>query len=257
MNFRTQTFISLENFVSVIFLTTTFCLLIGGCAFGQNGKSKSQTQADVRETPAKTQEKTIVGRWKSDEATVEIKSNGKLTINGDLFNYEINGTTLTISNNEGTLDFPFKLNGDTLTVSVQGRKVVYTRMGESDDEERTERPTKNGGNVPPELVGKWCYMANIQANNGGRMSERCVTLFQNGTYQYYSETNSSNPNGGTSSQSSDSGRWTATATTFTAYSNTGETKTYSLEKRNHPKTGDPMLIVDGDAFVTYYQKQPW
>lgn len=117
--------------------------------------------------------------------------------------------------------------------------------------------TRNNGSNPPELVGKWCYLANIQANDGGRMSERCFVLNGNGTYQYHSETSNSNPYGGSSSQTDDSGRWSATATTITAQSNSGETYNYSLEKRNHPKTGDPMLIVDGDAYVTFYQRQPW
>lgn len=136
---------------------------------------------------------------------------------------------------------------------------MNSKTKENENEESAkERPTtKNNGSVPQELVGKWCYLSNVQANDGGRMSEICITLNGNGTYEYYGETNSSNPYGGSSSQESDSGRWTATATTITAHSSSGETKNFTLEKRNHPKTGDPMLIIDGDAFVTAYQKQPW
>ncbi len=29
-----------------------------------------------------------------------------------------------------------------------------------------------------------------------------------------------------------------------------------LEPRNHPKTGDPMRVDDGDAYVTAYQRRP-
>ncbi|CAN5568206.1 hypothetical protein BH18ACI3_BH18ACI3_19430 [soil metagenome] len=32
---------------------------------------------------------------------------------------------------------------------------------------------------------------------------------------------------------------------------------HPIEFRNHPKTGDPMIVVDGDAYVTAYQKRPW
>ncbi len=137
-----------------------------------------------------------------------------------------------------------KTTGDSKT---KERQTTRTKQTETED----------GGSTSQELVGKWCYQANVQANDGGRMSNTCFTLSQNGTYQYYSETSSSNPYGGSGSQSSDNGRWSATATTLTAHSSSGQTKTYSLEKRNHPKTGDPMLIVDGDAFVTFYQRQPW
>jgi hypothetical protein len=147
-----------------------------------------------------------------------------------------------------------------LLLIILGCKVT-SQTGQRTSEQTTRKTpqttVRNSGNNPPELVGKWCYLANIQANDGGRMSERCFVLNGDGTYQYHSETSNSNPYGGSHSETNDSGRWSATATTITAQSNSGETNTYSLEKRNHPKTGDPMLIVDGDAFVTFYQRQSW
>ena len=83
------------------------------------------------------------------------------------------------------------------------------------------------------------------------------TLYENGTYEYYSETSSSGPVASSASQESDSGTWTATANTITRNSRSQGTATYSLEKRNHPKTGDPMLVLDGDTYVTYGQRRPW
>jgi hypothetical protein len=33
---------------------------------------------------------------------------------------------------------------------------------------------------------------------------------------------------------------------------------YRLEKRNHPKNvGDPMIVLDGEAYVTATLKAPW
>ena len=116
--------------------------------------------------------------------------------------------------------------------------------------------SESGGANPAELAGKWCYMSNVTANDGGRMSNTCVTLYPNGTYEYYSETSSSNPYGGTASQSSDSGTWSVSGSTLVANSRSRGRQVYTLEKRNHPKTGDPMLMVDGDAFVTYTQRRP-
>lgn len=143
--------------------------------------------------------------------------------------------------------------GKQTSSETKSKERTTTRTKQTD----SNPPSRNSGNTPPELAGKWCYLANIQANDGGRMSERCFVLNTNGTYEYHSETSNSNPYGGSSSETNDSGRWSATATTITAQSNSGETYNYTLEKRNHPKTGDPMLIVDGDAFVTYNQRQPW
>ena len=100
-------------------------------------------------------------------------------------------------------------------------------------------------------------MSNVNSNSGGRMSNRCFTLYENGTYEYYSETSSSGPVASSASQESDSGTWTATSTTITRNSRSLGTETYSLERRNHPKTGDPMIVFDGDAYVTYSPRRPW
>jgi archaellum component FlaF (FlaF/FlaG flagellin family) len=262
MNLRKSNEIYVGKMISGLYAISIICLFGIGCNFAQMKETRVQTKdsKDITKTKdsknkVETQEKTLIGRWKSDVATVEIRDDGKMTINGQSFNYRVNGQTMTISNNQETINFLFQLDGDTLTVNVQGREIVYKRLNNqrNDDEETAN----NGGSNPQELVGKWCYMSNVQANNGGRMSNTCFTLNADGTYDYYSETNSSNPYGGTSSQDSDAGRWSATATTIISRSNSGQTRTFNLEKRNHPKTNDPMLVIDGQPFVTAYQKEPW
>jgi len=100
-------------------------------------------------------------------------------------------------------------------------------------------------------------MSNVNANNGGRMSNRCITLYANGTYEYYSESSSSGQYGSTASQDSDTGTWRATASSITANSRKHGVLTYSLEKRNHPKNGDAMIVLDGEAFATAQQRPPW
>lgn len=195
----------------------------------------------------------LVGRWVSDEATVEIRANGTLAINGDEFTYKVKNAVITVYGDDGTMRFPYELDGDTMTVSVDDREVVYTRQKGAKTQ---AKQGQSAGSNPQELVGKWCYMSNLTGSNS-RMSNRCFTLAANGTYEYYSETSSSGGNGSSASQESDSGRWSATATTLTANSNNHGTINYGLQRRNHPKTGDPMLIVDGDAYVTAYQKRPW
>jgi hypothetical protein len=111
------------------------------------------------------------------------------------------------------------------------------------------------------LVGKWCYVNVNSTNSGGSSTSECITLYANGTYEYYSESSMSvNTNeyaGGTNNQSSDSGTWRVAGNTIIANSKTQGTKTYSLQKVNHPKNGDPMIVIDGRAYATYYQKKPW
>lgn len=238
----------MRNQILLFFVILTIGLSTN-CAFAQQIKSPSKTQSEEKA------ETTLIGKWTSSEAKVEFIDKYTMTINGEKLNYAVVGKIIIIETDDGQMEIPFTLKGNSLTVTVEGRKVAYTRS--SNDEETEETQPQTRGSNPQELVGKWCYQANVQAQGGGRQTDICFTLNPNGTYEYQGETSSSNPYGGTNSQSYDSGRWSATATTLTARSNSGETKTYTLEKRNHPKTGDPMLIVDGDAFVTFYQKQPW
>ena len=230
------------------------CLVVG--LMGMSAAAQTKAKEPIG--------KLLLGHWKSTEARIEFKAGNRITINGEEYGYALMGQTIVVGNEEGQLIFPFKFADDVLTVWVENRKVVYTRM--TDEEVKALKAGKSGnaapagtggGGNPQDLVGKWCYQSNVNAQGGGRMSNICFTLNADGTYTYYGESSSSNPYGGTASQSSDAGRWTATATSLTARSNSGKTVTYALERRNHPKTGDPMLMVDGDAFVTFYQKRPW
>ncbi|MGE0145098.1 MAG: hypothetical protein AB7I19_16795 [Planctomycetota bacterium] len=116
---------------------------------------------------------------------------------------------------------------------------------------------KSGGASPQELCGTWQYFASVTANNGGGSSnEARFTLNPDGTYVYSAENCSTNPFGAAWGNARSRGRWTATADSITFTDDTGST-TYGLEKRNHPRNRDPMLVLDGKSFVTVYQKRPW
>ncbi len=223
-----------------------------GSGRGLGGRKSQPGVAAAAET--KPKEKGLVGRWQSSQATVQINDDGTLVLDGKTYRYNVKGNIITVADSEGSMQFPFQLSGDSLNVLVNGELVVYKRIAEGAGSAR------GGGNMganPPELFGKWCYMSNVSTGSGGRMSNRCFTLYENGTYEFYSETSSSGPVASSASQESDSGTWTATATTITRNSRTLGSETYPLEKRNHPKTGDPMLVLDGDAYVTYSPRAPW
>ncbi len=215
------------------------------------GGRKSQAAAAGE---AKSKEKGLTGRWQSSQATVQINDDGTLVLDGKTYRYNVKSNVITIADSAGSMQFPFQLSGDSLNVLVNGEVVAYKRLAEGSG------PARVGGNVgtnPLELFGKWCYMSNVNTGSGGRMSNRCFTLAEIGTYEYYTDTSCSGPVASSASQESDSGTWTATATTITRNSRTLGSETYPLEKRNHPKTGDPMLVLDGDAYVTYSPRRPW
>ena len=199
--------------------------------------------------------KVLVGRWKSPEATLDIRPNGTIKINEDEYAYRVKGSVITVSSDEGVMRFPFEVDGDTLVVEVEGREEVYKRMKAGSDTAAGREVAASRG-IIPQFVGKWCYMSSLSGTNS-YMSSRCFILYENGTYEYSGESSTSGAYGGTSGQSYDSGRWTATRNTLTAYSSKNGKIVYPIELRNHPKTGDPMIVVDGDAYVTATQRRPW
>jgi hypothetical protein len=194
----------------------------------------------------------VVGRWQSPDSEVVIKADGTLTIDGTAFRYTIKGNLFTLIGSDGMLPMPFELDGDRLTVLINGEAVALQRRAAG----AAARPGGGSGDGS-ELVGKWCYLSNVTASNGGRMSDECFTIYANGTYQYYAETSSSGPNGGSASQQSDSGTWSLNGASLIANSRSQGRSVYALTKRNHPKTNDPMVCLDGRCFVTYGPKPPW
>ena len=204
----------------------------------------------------------LVGNWVAEgEGTkVEIRANGTLTIDGEEYAYKMKNSVINVFNEEGAMSFPYALSGDTLTVEFEGREIVYKRVKQGDKAlDRSSNKAGDpqlGGSVMQALVGKWCYLSSLTGSNS-YMSSRCFVLNANGTYEYSAESSTSGAYGSTAGQSYDAGRWSATTTTLTAFSNTHGKLVYSIELRNHPKTGDPMIVVDGDAYVTAYQKRPW
>ena len=169
---------------------------------------------------------------------------GTLTIKGQSFPMQI------VREREGLL---LTTNGETYRMHSATDKPTEAAPGKTASPAASE-----ASGVRQELVGKWCYLSNANATNGGgRTSSQCFVLAADGRYEYSGQTDSSNPNGGASSQTSDRGTWAATDTTITSRSVSGRVSTYRLEKRNHPKNSDPMLVIEGQAYVTYYNKPAW
>jgi hypothetical protein len=191
----------------------------------------------------------LVGTWRGPQGTARFNADGTGMVDGNPGRYEIHGNQMTLIGAQGQLTLGFELRGDVLTVTGSGGSVTLTRV----------KQETGAGSVHMELVGKWCWISQVNATNGGaRQSSRCITLNGNGTYTYAGLTDSYNPYGGATSQTSDSGTWTATETTLTSRSANGKVTTYQLEKRNHPKNvRDPMIVLNGEAFVTAYNKPPW
>ncbi len=110
-----------------------------------------------------------------------------------------------------------------------------------------------------ELVGQWIWLSNFSATNGGgSQSNTWITLQADGRYQWHHDSVSTNPNGAAWGSQDESGTWAVSGDTITFRPDGGAPYTQSLEKRNHPQNvRDPMIVLDGKAYVTASNRRPW
>lgn len=211
---------------------------------------------------------SLVGSWeiKTLGITMHLKEDGTGSLSNQAFQWKIENELLVLQDNSGRFYYSYAVSTSELDITdlSTGITLNFTRSSGTTAASNTannptvsKSPAPAAGKFAPELVGKWCYMSNVHSNDGGSMSNECITLYENGTYDYYSESSSSGTNGGYASQSSDNGTWTASGSTLQVQSNSKGPASYNFQKQNHPKNGDPMLIIEGRAFVTYYNKAPW
>lgn len=213
----------------------------------------------------------LAGQWHGDVQgkSVNLIADGKGggSIDGVPMRYQTMGRLLFIERNGEVITYSFELRGNQLTVGggdLPGVLVMNkgTRPNTQSNTVPNQGSTGGTSGILPELVGKWCEASSFTANSGGgSQRSACLELRGDGSYTYTAEGSMSAyaPGmwGGTSSSSSDAGRWSATSHSITARSQKGTTNTYQLEKRNHSKTRDAMLCLDGTCYVTYWQRPRW
>ena len=204
---------------------------------------------------------------------VEFAAGGKGKANGQPIAWSTLGSALFVQDQTGTATYGFKVEGDKLLVYPQGQAQPVTLTKGSGAYDAAMKQQKqpqaaaksngakgaasSGGNGQ-ELVGKWCDVGAMSTGGGSSSRMACIELRADGTYSYNAESSRSVSAGSTASQSSDAGRWQYNGTQLIAQSRSGQTSTYNLEKRNHPKNKrDPMICLDGKCYVTFYNKPAW
>lgn len=226
--------------------------------FTRNGSTPQPVSANAS-TPSN--EKSILGVWSGNGETIEFNHQGQCLYLGQTYPYQLSGGHVTLQTPQGNLMMAYAVSGNELSLTVNGQTIKYSKGGSATPGSNVT-PSPGGRRVAQELVGKWCYVNVNSTNSGGSSTEQCITLNADGSYEYYGESSRSvNTNsyaGGTNSQSSDRGTWTYDGIRIYYTSSSGAgSGSYVLEKRNHPKNNDPMIVLDGTTYVTFYQKSPW
>ncbi len=190
----------------------------------------------------------LVGLWKDADGQMRFNADGTGVDHGDPFRYEIRGSQITLAFEQATVTLQIEVRGDTLTLSGSGGTGNLTRVHEE----------AGPGRVRQEMVGEWRYFSfvNIAANNS-RESIQTLTLNGDGRFKFSMSTDSVTPDASVTGGGGESGTWTATETSLTLHSPQKGTQVLSLEKRNHPKTGEAMLVLNGQNFTTTTIRPHW
>lgn len=234
---------------------------------GSEGGMVSQTGGSASGEASTGSSGSIVGRWENQGQVLDFQSSNKVLIDGNSFDYQTQGSTVILSTPQGAVQFQYQLGEGHLTLTGPGGSLVYRELKEGEPVVKIQNVSAAGGGSAAELAGKWCYVNVVSTGSGGWMTDECITLNENGTYEFYSENSGSASVtnqyggqvafGGTSSQNQDAGTWQVQGYSLVAQSQSGARQTFTLEKRNHPKNGDPMIVLNGRTYVTHWQKAPW
>ncbi|MBL7859135.1 MAG: hypothetical protein JNM57_15690 [Cyclobacteriaceae bacterium] len=223
--------------------------------------SEGATVITQQSTSSVSNPQRLIGVWSNYGESIEFQSNNQCIYQSRTFPYTASGNQITLQTTQGNVTMGYTVDGNELSLTINGQNFVYIRGNAAPGTGNANKTTSGNKNLDLSLVGKWCYVNVTSTNSGGTSSDECITINANGTYEYYSERSMSvNTNafaGGTNSQSSDRGTWWIEGDRIHYTSQSQGPGSYQLQKRNHPKNGDPMIILDGTTYVTYYQKAPW
>jgi hypothetical protein len=225
--------------------------------------NKVATQKSVPDNPpTKLNNSSIVGTWSGNGETMIFQAGGQGSYNGVVFQYSISGNNISITGATGTTTLKYSVDGNYLTLIGNGTTAILQK-GTANGTIAGDygKASAGGGGIDQSIVGKWCWANTSSTYSSSYNSTKCIVINGNGTYEYYAEGSISGYGGGgyggSSSQSSDRGTWKLEGNRIHVQSQAEGYKVYSFEKRNHPKNGDPMIVIDGDTYVTYYKKAPW
>jgi hypothetical protein len=230
--------------------------------FTRNG-AQVQSPVTLAETEVKTPHTSsgdadLIGIWSGNGESIEFKTDGRCVYMGNTFSYQRSQGHITLATSQGNVMFAYSITGNQLNLTANGKQFTYERGASTAS---SVAGNSKGGQVAQELVGKWCWTNVNSTNTGGSSSSECIALNANGTYEYASErsmdANTSTFYAGTASQAADQGTWWVEGDKIFYNSQTRGQGSYQLQRQNHPKTGDPMILLNGEPYVTFYQKQPW
>jgi hypothetical protein len=234
--------------------------------FMKRGGNQVTSSANIGTIP-QASSTDISGTWQGVGGTLEFGKDGTMKYNNVNYNYKVQNGVITLIGYDGSQNMNYSLSGDKLILSSGGQSATYSRSTGNTVSPSAVPSAMPGGNangsIDASMAGRWCESSTYTNTyqGGGSSHSTCIVLNQDGTYEYNSEGSVSGYTpgayGASNSQGSDRGTWKVQGNTLISVSQvTGQTKSYQFYKQNN-KNNDPMLVIDGREFVTFYSKSPW
>ncbi len=211
-------------------------------------------------------ETQLLGKWElltvseGDKPSVEFLKDGVMFFNCVKVKYKVVGDVIFVEaeklaeggKNISKLRFELLLHGSTLILWMEGKGVVYTRRQVAGAGKiQAEYYKWKGGSNPPGLVGQWRSEEKDEETDS--LNSYFLTLYKNGTFEIQIETKSGDT--ATNNQNA-TGRWSVKANSITLCGDRDiKSNTFRLEKRNHPQTGVPMLIIKDRIYLRSRKKE--
>src|SRR4030095_6473475 len=245
--------------------------LIGAVVFSRHAAEGSIAESVIIYNQAETQKNipnpenspdNLLGIWMGERESIEFFTDAKCGYLGEIYPYEVKDGYVTLYSPEGPIMFQYFIEGNILSLTYNGKTVMYKRGDLSDINNDQQHQNPGKGEIAAELVGKWCFVDVSSYNEGASSTTECIMLNEDGTYEYFTESarsvNTPDLFGGTSSHVSDRGTWSYGDGLLYYNSQARGEGSLILEKKNHPKNAnDPMIVLNGRAFVTQTIKPPW
>ncbi|MCB0507789.1 MAG: hypothetical protein R2739_02695 [Chitinophagales bacterium] len=205
---------------------------------------------------------SLFGTWNnSDYGTLTLNSNGEGSLDGIGFSFTKTASKLIATDENGeNFYYTYKISNNQLILSggIFNGTVVFVSANTKTINSINK---SSSGTIDNSIVGTWCWTNASSTYTSSSSNSKCIVINGNGTYQYTYEGSISGYGGdyygGSTSQSSDNGTWKLNGNTISIVSQNEGSQMLSFQKKNHPKTGEPMIVIDGEAYVTYYQRNPW
>lgn len=133
----------------------------------------------------------LIGNWQSlDESSIVLIVNSNtLIFNDETLNYSLSGNLIKVDSEEGVVDYPYKLNGDILTISFptgfdMSFKKISNKKTNNNVKSNNQKNQNNQSNQNYMLQGNFCSYSSSNTYSSSYSSQNKVFFDGNGKFYY-------------------------------------------------------------------------